>query len=72
MNKIKSLYLALCLLVLSAVPALAVLSTDQQAVVTQVEGQIADFSTMMWGLVLLVMGSIVGVKLFKKFFAKGV
>lgn len=70
MQKIKALFLSLCLVLMSFGLSFAALSTEQQAVVTATEGMISDFTAMMWGLVLLVTGGIVGVKLFKKFFFK--
>ena len=50
--------------------ALAELTTEQQAVVTNVTTMISDLTTVAWSLVLSLVGLFVGIKLFKKVFGK--
>lgn len=51
--------------------AFAALSVDQQAAADAIEGMITDWSAWAWGAVILLMGSLIGIKLAKKFFRAG-
>lgn len=63
----KKYILALCLVLIS-VSSFAALTVDQQAVVTATDTMIADMTTTAWSFVLAVLGALVGIKVFKKFF----
>jgi len=67
--RIKAIVLSLAM-VLLATSAFAVLSVDQQAAVDATALLVTDLTAMAWTFVLSVMGALVGIKLFKKFFGK--
>ena len=67
--KIKAIILSLAMVLLAS-SAFAALSVDQQAAVDATTLLVTDLTAMAWTFILSVMGALVGMKLFKKFFGK--
>jgi len=68
--KIKAIILSLAMVLLAVGVSFAALSAEQTAVVTATTTLVTDLTSMAWTFVLSVMGALVGIKLFKKFFGK--